>query len=366
MIRLIKPYVSFNEVESEFKEIFDSGILTNGEYSRKFPSELKKYVGAEFAFNTTSATTALTLAMDILNVEKGDEVIVSDFSFPATANVVEQRGAIPVFVDVNLDTYNMDAELMESKITARTKAVIFVCALGNPSGVHNVETICSKHGIPLVVDAACALGSSENGRKIGNIGDISCFSFHPRKLITSGEGGAVTTSNKEYANKMSVKLMHGAILNEGVSDFVTYGYNYRLSELQCIMLLKQLEKLDAIIKNRADIQKHYIQYLESLGFIPQKYNESVVHNMQSIVFSVPEHMDRDDLIAYLREQGVESTIGTYCMSNCSFYRDKYKNVQSNSLWLEKHTISLPCYAGIVVNDVVDIIKNIFCTKDREG
>lgn len=157
---------------------------------------------------TTSATNGLGLALRVLGVGVSDEVIVSDFSFPATANVVEDLGAIPVFADVSLDTFNMSPSFLESRISAQTKAVIFVDALGNPSGIHQVKEVCRDHKLPLVEDAACAIGSAELGARCGNIADLTCFSFHPRKLLTTGEGGAITCNSDRYAADLAVKLNH--------------------------------------------------------------------------------------------------------------------------------------------------------------
>ena len=206
MIKLIKPYIEFDEAREGLEGIFDSGIFTKGQYSKAFPKRIAEYTGAKHAFLTTSATTALTMSMHLAGVGPGDEVIVSDFSFPATVNVVEDLGATPIFADVSLDTYNMDPADLERKITPRTKAVIFVDALGNPSGILDIRAVCRDRGIVFVEDAACAMGSSADGIKCGRIADISCFSMHPRKLVTCGEGGAVTVDSDEYADVLRVKL----------------------------------------------------------------------------------------------------------------------------------------------------------------
>ena len=356
MIRLIKPYISFEEVEQEFKEIFDSGILTRGKYSVEFPRKMCEYTGAKYSFNATSATTALAVCLEILGVGTGDEVIVSDFSFPATVNVVEACGARPIFADVSLETYNMLPEELEKKITAKTKAVIFVCALGNPSGLDRISEICKMQGIPLINDAACAIGSSVNGVKVGNLADLECFSFHPRKLLTAGEGGAVTTNHDSYEEKLSIKLAHGAVVKDGKMDFVAYGYNYRLPELQCIMLIKQLEKLDEIVRERIDIRTKMAEMIEPHGYILQRCAENAIHNIQSMVFTVPKGSNRDELINYLREHGIESTIGTYCLSNCTYYKKQYNDVQPNALYLEQNTITLPCYTGVDIQYISDTIK----------
>lgn len=358
MIRLIKPYLSYGDVEAEFKEIFESGMFTRGRYSEELPRMICDYTGAAYAFNATSATTALAVCLEILGVGEGDEVIVSDFSFPATVNIVEACGATPVFADVNLRTYNMLPQQLEEKISAATKAVIFVDALGNPSGLAEIARICKRHHIALVEDAACAIGSSVDGVKAGAIADLTCFSFHPRKLLTAGEGGAVTTSNEKYAERLRVKLAHGAVAKDGALDFVTYGYNYRLPELQCVMLIKQIERLDAIVEQRVATQKQYDALLKPAGFSAQAHDGNVVHNMQSVVFSVPDGVDRDGLVRKLKDAEIESTIGTYCLSNCTYYKEKYNDVQPNALWLEKNTITLPCYEDVDADYVAKTILGL--------
>lgn len=356
MIKLIKPYISFNEVENEFREIFASGIFTKGEYVEKFSDGIKNYVGSKHAFLMTSATTALTMCLKVLDIQQGDEVIVSDFSFPATVNVVEDLGAIPVFADVSRTTFNMDPDQLEKKINDKTKAVIFVDALGNPGGITNIKSICEKYNIPLIDDAACAIGSSEKNIKSGSIADLSCFSFHPRKLLTTGEGGAITTNHEEYAERLKIKLNHGAKVQDGRLDFVDYGYNYRLADMQCIMGLKQLQKLDSIVKERNHIKNEFCEKLEPLGFKSQKTSPEVIHNVQSMVFVVPEGVNRDELIIFLRGKEIEATIGTYCLSSTSYYRKKYNAVQANSLFLEKNTITLPCYQNVDADYICRKIK----------
>ncbi len=347
MIRLIKPYISFAEVEDDFKEIFASGIFTKGKHVAALRQEIAHYTGAKYAFLTTSATTALSTALKILNIKSGDEVIVSDFSFPATANVVEDIGAVPVFADVSLDTFNLLPEELEKKITTKTRSVIFVDAFGNPSGLHAIKEICTKHAIPLIEDAACAIGSSENNEKCGKVADLTCFSFHPRKLLTTGEGGAITVNDDSLAGQLEIKLNHGAeIAGDGTQDFVDYGYNYRMSELQALMGRKQLIKLDDIVKHRNEVKESYRQALEPLGFQIQKTGSGIRHNCQSIVFKVPQGINRDTLIALLRTHEIETTIGTYCLSGGTYYARKYNTVQPNADFLEKNTITFPCFIDI--------------------
>lgn len=363
-IRLMKPYITFEEVEAEFRAVFESGIFTRGENVEAFRRQIAEYTGAKHAFLMTSATTALWTCLKLLGVGAGDEVIVSDFSFPASANVVEDLGAVPVFADVDLSTFNMLPSELEKKITQHTKAVIFVDALGNPTGVTEIKAICEKHHIPLIEDAACAMGSSENGRRCGSIADLTCYSFHPRKLISTGEGGAITTSRDDWAEWLEVKLFHGAKGMKGMAlDFVDFGYNFRLPELQAIMGRKQLAKIEDILDERNRIRTAYIARLEPLGFVPQQIGKDVRYNVQSLVFKVPEGCNRDGLILGLRKAGVEATIGTYSLSAGSYYARKYANPQRNSSMLEQTTITLPCFDGVDVNRVAGILEAHFNAAD---
>ena len=366
MIRLIKPYIVFDDIEAEFREIFESGWFTRGRHVAAFSEEIGRYTGARHVFLTTSATTALWMCLRLMKIGPGDEVIVSDFSFPATANVVEDVGATPVFADVSLETFNMPPEELERKITPRTRAVIFVDAFGNPSGIHTIREICRKHGIPLVEDAACAIGSSEDGVRCGNIADLTCFSFHPRKLLTTGEGGAITTNRDVWAKQLEIKLAHGAVPENGKTDFVDYGYNFRLTELQAVMGIKQLAKLDDIVRDRNLTRDAYIRDLEPLGFLSQRTTPGVVHNVQSLVFLVPAGSNRDALIHCLKQRGVETTLGTYCLSGTNYYRRVYGDVQPNSMRLQESTVTLPCFKGVDVAQVHAAIRAVVdaCGKER--
>lgn len=358
-IRLVKPYITFDEVEKEFRDVFESGIFTRGQHVEAFRRQIAEYTGAKHAFLMTSATTALWTCLKLLKIGVGDEVIVSDFSFPASANVVEDLGAIPVFADVDINTFNMLPSELEKKISPRTKAVVFVDALGNPTGITEIKAICEKHGIPLIEDAACAIGSSENGCRCGSIADLTCYSFHPRKLISTGEGGAITTGRDDWAEWLEVKLFHGAKGMKGIAlDFVDYGYNFRLPELQAIMGCRQLAKIEQIVDERNSIRNAYIAQLEPLGFVPQQVGKSVRYNVQSLVFKVPEGCDRDALILGLRKAEVESTIGTYALSSGSYYKHKYANPQKNSSRLEQTTVTLPCFAGVDVEKVVSSVGDL--------
>ncbi len=355
MIKLIRPYVSYDDVAAGMQAIFESGWFTKGENVAEFRRAISRVTGAPHAYLATSATTALWMTLKLLGIKPGDEVVVSDFSFPASGNVVEDLGAKPVYADVDLATFNMTVESLERKLTPRTKAVMFVDALGNPSGITAIEALCAARGIPLIEDAACAIGSSEHGRACGSFGEFGCFSFHPRKLITTGEGGAITCRSAQWDETLQVKLEHGAKVTNGKFDFIDYGYNFRMSEPQALMGHVQLAKLPAIVTERNAQRAAFVEQLAPMGFRVQERTAGVVHNVQSLVFRVPDGVDRDLLVTRLKERGVETTLGTYSLSGTTYYRQKYNDVQPNAELLQLTTITLPCYAGVDVGQVCQAI-----------
>jgi dTDP-4-amino-4,6-dideoxygalactose transaminase len=364
-IRLMKPYISYDDVESDFRGVFQSGMFTRGQHVEAFRKELAAFTGARHVHMATSATTALWVCLKLLGIGPGDEVVVSDFSFPATANVVEDVGATPVFADVSRETYNVLPETLEALLTQRTKAVIFVDALGNPSGLNEISKLCHSRGVPLIEDAACAIGSSEAGRRCGSIADLTCLSFHPRKLINTGEGGAITTNNDEWSHWLDVKLAHGAQGMKGVGlDFVDYGYNFRLPELQAIMGRKQLAQLDAVIDRRNAMREAYISALAPMGFVAQAVGAGVRYNVQSMVFCVPLGCNRDALVGALKADGVETTLGTYALSQGSYFARRYGVRNPNATWLQDTTITLPCHDDMQIKHVVDAIRRALAQISR--
>jgi perosamine synthetase len=358
MIRLIKPYIKYSDVEADFKKVFETGMFTRGEYVPQLIDALKKQTKSKYVYLASSATTALWACLKAFDVKAGDEVLVSDFSFPASANVIEDLGATPVFVDVDLETYNSTAEAFESKISSKTKGILFVDALGNPAFLHDVKELCKKKNLFFLEDAACAIGSKTKSQPVGSIADATCFSFHPRKLLTSGEGGFISTNDDNLAKFFDVKLMHGGVFSsdrEGL-DFIDYGYNFRLPDLQAIMILKQLPKLDALVLKRNEFKKNLSKLMNSIGFKEQKVNLEDLHNVQSLVYTVPEKMNRNQLIRRLREIGLESTLGTYSLSAGTYFKEKYGVLNKNSLFLQDNTITLPCHDETSPEEVFQYIK----------
>ena len=356
-VNLVKPSVTFEEIAPQIEKIIKSGIYSNGENINEFSKKISKLTKAKFCFPTSSATTALWTCLKILDIKEGDEIIVSDFSYPATVNVIEDLGAKPIFADVSIDNFNMLPSELEKKISSKTKAVIFVDALGNPSGINKINKICKEKNITLIEDAACAIGSSELGKKCGSISDLTCFSFHPRKIICAGEGGAITTNNKYFAEKLKIKLSHGSKKdNKGHLKFVEYGYNFRISEIQAVLALVQLKKIEEIILNRLQIWERYKKFLVPMGFKPQKIDNGAKFNAQSVSFIVPYGTSVQDLIFKMNKKEIDCSIGTFSLSSIDYYLKKYNNSQKNSLFLMNNTITFPCFEGLEVDKIIREIE----------
>lgn len=256
LIPVSKPDLS--ELEKKYlNDAFDSGwISSTGEYVEKFEELWAGQIGTKFALSVSNGTVALHLALAALGIGPGDEVIVPNLTFIATVNAVTYVGAKPILVDVSTSNWGMDPFLVESLISKKTKAIICVHLYGVPCDVLDLRKISDKYGIYLIEDAAEAPFSTVSGRKIGSIGDISTFSFYGNKIITSGEGGAVATSNIELFRKMKL-LRDQGMDPERRYFFIKVGFNFRLTNMQCAILVAQLERLDEIIASRKKIYELY-------------------------------------------------------------------------------------------------------------
>ncbi|MEY2398569.1 MAG: perosamine synthetase [Actinomycetota bacterium] len=312
-IPIIRPSVRFDDVAADIRAVLDSGTLTNGPYLAQFEAELAAAVGVRHAVATTSATTAMHLVLAAQGIGAGDEVLVSDFTFPATGNVVVECGAVPVLVDCEPGGFRLDLVDADRRVTPRTKAVLVVDPFGQPAMSTALLDWAAGRGLKVIEDAACALGSSREGVACGAWpGAPGCFSFHPRKVVTTGEGGAVTTDDDDLAATLRLLRSHGGAAGPAVGlSFVAHGFNYRMSELQAVLGLDQLRRLDAI---RADRQATAARYEERLAGAPSVQlivpAADEVWSYQSFVVLVE---GRDDIVAALRGRGIETTLGTYAL-----------------------------------------------------
>ncbi len=350
MIPLTKPFFGKEEFE-EVKKVLDSGwVAGQGPKNKELSSKMQEYLSIKHAVPVNNCTAALHLSLLSLDIKTDDEVLVSDFTFPATGHAVMYIGAIPRFIDIDKRTFNIDTNLIKEKITDKTKAIIPVHAFGRAVEMNKVMKIAKENNLFVIEDAACALGSELNGKKIGTIADIGCFSFHARKNVTSGEGGMVITDNDNYAktiNSLSCFGMESAYSRQeskefNIPIFDKLGYNYKLSDINAAIAIIQLKRYEQIIEKRLQIVKTYEKELSDLESIQ---TPSLIldrsHIYQSYVCLLDKDINRNNVITKLKKRGIQSQIGTYS----SFIQPVYKSKDScpNSLFAYKQSLSLPIY-----------------------
>jgi perosamine synthetase len=322
-VRLNVPLTGVDELEL-IAEVLESGFLTQGPKAAEFERLIAEYVNVESAFAVSSATTGLHLALHAAGVKPGDEVVIPDLSFPATANAVIQAGATPVFVDISLDTYNLDPTLLDAAITPRTTAIMPVHAFGLTADMDPINVIGATHGIPVIEDAACALGATYRGRQAGSLGIAGVFSFHPRKIITTGEGGMITTSDSAIAERITVLRSHGAIRGTHYMSFIDAGFNYRLSDVHAAIGIVQMRKLEHILSRRRELAHTYNEILADIdGVTIPTVPDGSVHSYQSYVVMLDVDIDRDAVIDSMKTRDIETTLGTYSMHLQPYFRDRF-------------------------------------------
>jgi len=353
-IRLVRPILGTEELE-EVRAVLGTGYLTQGPKTLEFENLVARYLGVEHVIATTSATTALHLAMVLLGIGPGDEVILPSFTFPATANVVLQQGAVPVLADIDLSTFNLSMDSVTAKVTPRTRAVIVVHLFGLPADMDALLAVTRPRGIPIVEDAACALGARYYGRLCGTLGDIACFSFHPRKIVTTGEGGMVITSNPEYGRRARRLRTHGGERVENRFVFAEPGFNYRMSDINAAIGIPQMGRLDAIIAERrrlAGVLTARLKGTEGLRLPSEPAN--CVHTFQTYAVLLDDGIDRDSVINAMAADGIETTIGTYALHVEQYIQDRfgYRDADLPNAWKAwRHSLALPLYPGLTEADV---------------
>jgi dTDP-4-amino-4,6-dideoxygalactose transaminase len=324
MIRLVVPEMGDAELDA-VRQVLDSGYLVQGRNVRRFEELVASYLGMDHVVAVSSGTAALHLAVWALGLGPGDEVIVPDFTFPATANVVALVGARPVLADVSLDTFNLDPTRIAALVTSRTRAILPVHLFGLSAPMDEVLVMAERYGLPVVEDAACALGAEYKGRQCGTMGRIGCFSLHPRKAITTGEGGLIVTRDAGLADRLRSLRNHGMAPGPTGYHFVMAGLNYRMTDLQGALGIVQMERLDGIIKRRRTLAVVYDSELADIPWLIRPVApDGGQHIYQSYVTLLDQGLDRSRIMAALREDGIECTIGTYASRPALF---------STTLWL---------------------------------
>lgn len=357
MIRLAKPYFDSDEVE-EIRKVLDSGWVSQGPKTKELEDRAREYLGAGCAIPVTNCTCALHLALLCLGVGKGDDVLVADYTYPATGHSVVYCGARPVFVDIDPRTYNIDPDQIRKKITKKTKAIIPVHTFGQPADMDAIMDIAREHGLKVVEDGACAFGAKYKGRFAGTIGDVGCFSFHARKGITTGEGGMVVTNDKElgeHIRKLSVFGIRSAWSREGADEFVVpefdeIGYNYKMSDITAAVGVAQLRKIDGIIRRKRELARAWDHALEGLEGISKPYESpDGLHIYQSYVALLDRGLNRNRAIELLKRRSVQAQIGTYASHVQPVYRSKDRCPVSLDIF--NRAIALPFYYTLRESDI---------------
>ena len=309
-IRLAWPDTGADEAAA-VAEVLESGMLTMGAKVGELEDELARACEVEHAIAVSSGTAAIHLAVLALGVGPGDEVIVPAYTFPATANVVALAGGTPVLVDVDPETFNLDPAQVE--VTARTKALMPVHLFGRPARLDQLADVA------VIEDAAGALGARRRGRACGGLGVAGCLSFHPRKIVTTGEGGAVTTNDPDLAERVRSLRHHGWSPSNAYDDMPVGAFNYRLSDILCAVGIPQVRRLEELLAARERVAAGYAERLRELPVGLPSADEGDRHGWQAYVIQLDR---RDEAMAALRAQGIQCQIGTYALHRLGAYRDQ--------------------------------------------
>lgn len=358
-IKLIEPVVGEEEIKN-IRKVLRSGWLTEGQATVEFEEEVKKYVGAKYAIATTSCTTALELSLRALGIGPRDEVIVPDFTHPATGNIVKWIGAKPVLVDVDLFSYNVDPAEIEKAITKKTRCIIPVSWGGNPLDMKPLNELKEKYDLFIVEDAACSLGAESSGKKTGTMADITCLSFHPRKIITTGEGGMAVTNNPAYAEKLESLKKYGMKAENEKIKFVGNGINYKFNDILSAIGLAQMKKIDTIIDRRIELASYYNKLLAHIDLIkPPEKRRNTKHVYQTYAAYIEKDGTRDKIIKDLKKENIETQIGTYALHMQPSYKQVKKTGKlERAEKLFRNLLALPMCHSMAQEDQENVVCQI--------
>lgn len=366
---LAKPFFDDDDLE-QIRRTLESGWVAGlGPMNVEFAKIFADFVSASYAVPVSNCTVALHLALLVSNVGKRDEVIVADYTYPATAHAICYCKATPIFADIKPDSYNIDPEQIRGLITKKTKAILPVHTFGQTAELAPIMEIAQEKDLIVVEDAACAAGAEYNGKKVGSFGNLACFSFHARKSITSGEGGIVVTNNEEKADQIRKMSCFGLEYRTPASptsrdlfipQFSQLGFNYKLSDISATLLISQMRKLERLIDHRRALARVYDRLLRESGDLtPPIVGSKVKHVYQSYVALAQSRKQRNGLILGLRKQGIEANIGTYACHLEPVYSSAQKCPVSSDIF--NRAIALPIYYSLREEDVLEICETIHRT-----
>jgi perosamine synthetase len=372
-IPITKPDLG-EEEKQLISQVIESGWVSQGPKVAEFEEIFARYVGARHAVATTSCTTALHAALSVSGIGPGDEVIVPSLSFIATANSVLYCGATPVFVDVEPETCNIDVQKIEETVTRKTRAIMPVHQMGLPADLDPIKKIAEKNKLLIIEDAACAIGSEYNNTKIGGHGNIACFSFHPRKIITTGEGGMITTDDPTIAERLRRFRHHGMSVSDIerhmansviIETYPELGYNYRMTDMQAAMGIGQMKKLSFLLDARKQMARMYDNELGKIPHIRIPQVPSYArHNYQSYWIELLDSasVDRNTLMAKLLEKGIATRRGIMAIHRELCYQAYAGIYLPNTDRLTDNTLLLPLYPALSAEEqtfIINSIKEIF-------
>ena len=353
-------------------DVLKSDFLTTGPKIAEFEQTVADYVGAKYAVAISNGTSALHAACFAAGIGPGDEVITTPLTFAASANCVLYCSGTPVFADVDPKTYNIDPEDIRRKITDRTKAIIAVHLAGQPCDMDAIHSIAREHGLIVIEDGAHALGSVYKGKKVGSMSDMTTFSFHPVKPITTGEGGMIVTDNEYFYKKMVLFRSHGITRddsmmtrNDGPWFYQQFdlGYNYRITDIQCALGCSQMKKLDRFLARRKEIVARYNEAFADCDNIITPYQLSDTESGWHLYIVQVKNCDRKQVFENMREKGIGVNVHYIPVYMHPYYQEHgYENVHcANAEEIYSHIISLPLYPGLTSEQqdyVIDTLKSL--------
>lgn len=360
-IPLARPDIRKTDIEL-VNNVLKSGMLIQGKYVGKLEKSVSKLTNSNNSIAVSNGTATMHLALISLGIGKGDEVIVPAFSYVATANVVELVGAKPVFVDITLDTFNIDISKIKNAITSKTKAIIPVHEFGLACEIDKIMEIAKKHNLYVIEDAACALGAKINNKPVGSFGDFASFSFHPRKSITSGEGGILNVKNDEKAKKIRQLRNHGIEIIEDQMQFVEAGFNYRMTDIQAALAVGQLSRFDDILAKKRMLAKVYEEHIKNSNIKTPKVPHNYSHTWQSYHILIADSLDQKEVIYTLKQNNILVNYGAQCIPEQQFYKLKYgfNSIKEFPKAYKAYTkgIVLPLYEKLNIENIKYISKKV--------